>query len=1651
MGTAYDKFIKKANAEARQNRINRVVKRTAPYGRGLGKSHKQYIAGDLMSSAKNRAYGYKMNGIKPLDQSTGGQDPYLYKQQQEGYNPYEFKYVYTGIPTWVKGGTSARGKKYEGFWSRNRMATDEEKDLYKKTGNLDFNQAKNDSSYAIMRSHDADAKTFKDQLNTPTWDGLDVAKKRVNNGSSKFEYLKGFLKDVVADPVFDALKTFDYGESALTGGIAGAIEESRNVFDAIADKDVSKIDFMRPIKNISESVEHSEKTGWGKSMSQYFSEAVDRQDKKELDRLNSLPQDAYTKLQIKNIKDKQNNKANKIFETAMGFAGDIGSPIHLGTGMVRVGKKVTGDAVDSFNDLRKGTADLSMGIVPKHIREANQKKAMEIARKNMEDIPVKKTSNVLDTLHETKPMNDIKMFEDNALEHSLNKGFNRAMDNDIDKVIKSNPATQNLGNFLDNIKPQKSGVVDDFENIFESSDVPNSKLGKEIFFKKIDDLPDKESDEVLDWLSEYNPKVYDEYLNASDDINDFVNDAIHINNINTKADNTLVNNFNNNAKHIVEKPKYDYAKIDKMSEENAIEKIARMFDDSPSETKLMNNYHRKDRFEKTIRSLSDDIYNGKIDGEDLSKTIQDVKGKDVPAKIKREYINNKLFNGEEVISSNVGNKSIDDLIDSIDDMVNLRRVTDNYIATGEILPVKLSESTKSFLKLTDDVNIKGSKVNGIVNDSPEELLETLNKSIINRSRALTDERYSDKLQLMARKFGYENYNNDILKSIDNLKSELKRLDKLPYSKETVSKKLEISSNLKRLNGIKKDRGNMWNKIKNITEDEFDNLVSSKYPEHMQDMSSYTHKANQTKEIQNLSDPSNVEKSINEVLNNHLDEPMNNKRTKFIDDVESLRGHRGGTDITKGDEVFNESKLLKSVELEPVIKIPKLSKNYKPTFSHLEKMPGAKHVVSNVKKLLTKIIEYDTPVVRKIDGKMQVAPFEFESKTLRKELNRQIEMMRKAGIEDYTWFEDIKRFKADLLKNTERGKLDLNELSGASVKRVNKIPEDIRLEREMNETARKLFIEDEYERIINSSNADELFQAINYEKYIPQKGDNIGTNIPKTNTSAKEDFIPIEESVKKEGFKTPEKADKYVNKLDAFLHRSDEVADTPLANIKPRVRKKKSQAQIDAIDKTLERYSGANSLKQVTPKDGRLPKLSELINNGFSKDEAFEILEKMKRGEIEIPSHNVTTKVNEKTGWKNTNTSTDIDDLKRVLDDSPNTAKTGDDVKHPSFEEFKSNFNKDNHMKYEDSKIYDIYKRWLNTWKKGLTVYNPGWHAQNFFQNKGQNYLAIGSEAFSSQKNARRLLSYIQGGKNKVDDVVDLKNGKIYSGDDLKALVKRNKVVNSQTNDIIESRGVIPPLETKIDNSWIMEKLGHSEDTARLHHFIKQLERGMSPEDATKSVNKYLFDYNNKTKFDKVMGDFVDPFWIFHKNYAKLLGKSAIENPSAINNILRGERGLENGLSENDRNSTSKQWDFIQSPHNSFKDDKNGKIYDFLYKQKLMPRIQDAIPTNMDDAENKLNPILRLALQQSRNEGNFHNKVVDKDKAGWNEVTKEDRNKEIALELNPFINSFAKAVKNSNKRQKSADEGKQSQSTSDKQAFYDWVQFITGVKGNYYRR
>ena len=521
--------------------------------------------------------------------------------------------------------------------------------------------------------------------------------------------------------------------------------------------------------------------------------------------------------------------------------------------------------------------------------------------------------------------------------------------------------------------------------------------------------------------------------------------------------------------------------------------------------------------------------------------------------------------------------------------------------------------------------------------------------------------------------------------------------------------------------------------------------------------------------------------------------------------------------------------------------------------------------------------------------------------------------------------------------------------------------------------------------------DELFDAM--PGSTPQRGDNLGNEIAnslrpnKTNT-------PLDN--------IPNKIDDFVDGFEAFNEKLNvEDSKNILEQIQNKSDKPKEKAKINPItEQKLAEYEKRLNLPEP---------------QSFFDD-------------IELPPGVDEDGV--------------IQDLTKTLGNKSN--------KTPSFKQFKETLS--NKMpNYKDNEIYDMYKAWLNSWKKGLTVYNPGWHVQNFFQNKGQNYLAFGADALLPQTDARNILKKINGEKAKDVNIFDKKNMKSYSSDEISKLAQELGVIDSLGEDVLNARGIFPRLENKVDNSGFMKWLGQNEQTARLNHFIKQIERGMSPEDASKSVNKYLFDYSKKNGVDDFVGDFIDPFWTFHKNNARLMYGSMYEHPGKINNIIRGTKGLENGIPEEQHQNEEYKYGKLQLPHANFTDSVNKDQYNYLYSENMFPDVEDAIPFEQDAIENKMNPLLRIALQQARGEGNFGNKIVEKgEEAGWNEITMGQRLGEIAQDLNPFMPNLVNTYLQTKERQEKADEEKQSQETTDVQILMDWINYITGNKGNFYR-
>ena len=274
--------------KARQNRINRVQKTANQYNGGkLRKSHYAYINGNFKKTASMREYGYKKaDDFKGVTYYTGGRSRNNYEKLQNGYNPYQARYLQSNYQArhYVPAGKSkATGRSYDGFYSNKILLNKNQLNAVNAYGKLTPSTLRkarknkeNVDSYAILRPYRVNPRNFGETLNTFTPDGLRVARNKVRKGGSRLNYLGGLVKDVALDPFVDLLKTFDrYESSALNAGL-GVAHTATELADALTKKStkLSDVKWNHAIDNWKHSINTSNKTGWGDSSSESIKKIV---------------------------------------------------------------------------------------------------------------------------------------------------------------------------------------------------------------------------------------------------------------------------------------------------------------------------------------------------------------------------------------------------------------------------------------------------------------------------------------------------------------------------------------------------------------------------------------------------------------------------------------------------------------------------------------------------------------------------------------------------------------------------------------------------------------------------------------------------------------------------------------------------------------------------------------------------------------------------------------------------------------------------------------------------------------------------------------------------------------------------------------------------------------------------------------------------------------------------------------------------------------------------------------------------------------------------------------------------------------------------------------------------------------------------------
>ena len=402
---ALDKMKKQGSAKAKQNRTKRRTESAKQYNRSQNQSDRAYIEGNYKKVASNKAYGYRQ-GLKKGEIVKGEDTDWLRDDK-----------IYRN--TKVKENTS---------WK-----------------NPTNNNGK--QKYAILSSHKWNkAKKFDDHLNTKVWDGVKTAKANQRKGkhiSNAFEYGKGLLKDIIVDPAVDTMKSLGAIGSYGTAGIAGFAEDSGNVFKAIADPKRDYKYYSQGRSNIKENLkmnkESLNETGFGEDFSTYLKGAKQRGEEEHIRLLEEQGRHNEVREYKKQIE--KNKKRDEILTNVAGFGMDILAPTPVEDGIVKVIGKLGKNTVESFKQLKNGTASLATGILPEETAKLMS---------NSKRYAGKGVSGASDDVFFSGKKGNTSI--DRKLDNEFNKTVNRVKD-----VVKQNPKTKNIGNFLDTLdeKPLK--------------------------------------------------------------------------------------------------------------------------------------------------------------------------------------------------------------------------------------------------------------------------------------------------------------------------------------------------------------------------------------------------------------------------------------------------------------------------------------------------------------------------------------------------------------------------------------------------------------------------------------------------------------------------------------------------------------------------------------------------------------------------------------------------------------------------------------------------------------------------------------------------------------------------------------------------------------------------------------------------------------------------------------------------------------------------------------------------------------------------------------------------------------------------------------------------------------------------------------------
>ena len=275
------------------------------------------------------------------------------------------------------------------------------------------------------------------------------------------------------------------------------------------------------------------------------------------------------------------------------------------------------------------------------------------------------------------------------------------------------------------------------------------------------------------------------------------------------------------------------------------------------------------------------------------------------------------------------------------------------------------------------------------------------------------------------------------------------------------------------------------------------------------------------------------------------------------------------------------------------------------------------------------------------------------------------------------------------------------------------------------------------------------------------------------------------------------------------------------------------------------------------------------------------------------------------------------------------------------------------------------------WKSFATVVRPQFHIRNAFSNVWQAFLGgvrdprVFFSAGILQNNPEALANV---GRYSGKEVAEMAT--MYG-------VTRHGFFGAEIGEAIERS--LDPSKNPLSRTGPLARWGTKvgtaiEDNARLAMFIDGIQKGMDPAEAALNVKKFLFDYSDLTRTERMVLRRVLPFYTWTRFSIPLALETIVTKPAAVSALGKvqaaGEKNVEDVL---ERKYVAK-W-IREGLGIPFRKGADGKTEYFLLKG-FVPTA-DLAKLDVDQVLSMLHPAIKTPIEQAVNRQLFSGKPIER--------------------------------------------------------------------------